>query len=142
MLALMQCAHAPDAPRVAIVGPGNEARATVNVELAQTDRLRERGLMYRSELPADAGMLFVFKAPLHASFWMHNTQIALDMIFAASDRRVIGIIANAEPYSDAPLEVAGNSQYVLEVNGGFCQRHGIKAGDRLEFHDFSPVAVE
>jgi uncharacterized protein len=142
MLALMQCAHAPDGPYVAILGPGNQPRATINVELAQTDPQRERGLMYRSELAADAGMLFIFKAPLHASFWMHNTQIPLDMLFISSDRRVIGIIPNAEPYSDAPLEVTGNSQYVLEVNGGFCKQHGIAAGDRMEFHDFTANAVE
>ena len=142
MLALMQCAHTPDGPRVAIVGAGNEPRATVNVELAQTNPQRERGLMYRSQLPADAGMLFVFKAPSQLSFWMHNTQIPLDMLFAASDRRVIGIIANAVPYSDASLEVSGNSQYVLEVNGGFCKEHGIKVGDRLEFHDFSPAPAD
>ncbi len=142
LLALMQCAHAPDGPRVAIVGPANEPRATVNVELAQTDPRRERGLMYRSELSSGAGMLFIFKAPLHASFWMHNTQIPLDMLFAGSDRRVIGIIANAEPYSDAALEVSGNSRYVLEVNAGFCKQHGIKVGDRLEFYDFNPAAVD
>jgi uncharacterized membrane protein (UPF0127 family) len=138
MVGLTQCAHAPDGARVAIVGPDNQVRATVNVELAQTGPQRERGLMYRSALPANSGMLFIFKAPVHASFWMHNTQIPLDMIFAASDRRVIGIIPDAEPYSDAPLEVAGISQYVLEVNGGFCQRHGVKVGDRLEFYGFSP----
>jgi uncharacterized protein len=138
MLALMQCAHAPDGPRVAIMGPDNQVRATVNVELAQTGPQRERGLMYRSALPADSGMLFVFKAPVHASFWMHNTQIPLDMVFAASNRRVIGVIANTDPYSDAPLEVGGISQYVLEVNAGFCKQHGVKAGDRVEFYDFSP----
>jgi hypothetical protein len=142
MLALMQCAHTPDGPRVAIMGADDQPRATVKVELAQTNAQRERGLMYRSALPSDAGMLFIFKTPSQVSFWMHNTQIPLDMIFAGSDRRVIGIIANAEPYSDASLEVSGNSQYVLEVNGGFCKQHGIKAGDRLEFYDFSPAATE
>jgi uncharacterized protein len=142
MLALMQCAHTPDGPRVAIVGPGNEPGATVNVEVAQTGPQRERGLMYRSELPSDAGMLFIFKAPVHASFWMHNTQIPLDMLFAGSDRQVIGIVPDTEPYSDAPLEVAGNSQYVLEVNAGFCKKHGVKVGDRLEFYDFSPAPVD
>jgi uncharacterized protein len=137
MLALLQCAHS-DGPRVAIVGPGSQPRTTVNIELAQTGAQRERGLMYRRELGADAGMLFIFPAPLHAVFWMHNTPLSLDMVFAAPDRRVIGIIANAEPYSDAQLSVAGDSQYVLEVNAGFCKNHGIKAGDRLEFLDFAP----
>ncbi len=142
MLALMQCAHAPQGPRVAIVGPDGHPRATVAVELAQNDPQRERGLMYRGELASNSGMLFIFKTPVHASFWMHNTQIPLDMIFAGSDRRVIGVIPNAAPYSDAPLEVAGISKYVLEVNAGFCNRHGIGAGDRLEFHDFTPSPAD
>jgi uncharacterized protein len=135
MLALTTCAQAPDGPRLTIVGPDNQARATVNLEVAQTEAQRERGLMYRQELPAEDGMLFIFKTPVHASFWMHNTQIPLDMIFAGPGRRIIGIISNAEPYSDMPLEVAGISKYVLEVNAGFAKRHGIKAGDRMKFLD-------
>jgi uncharacterized protein len=139
MLALTQCAHDP---RVTIVGPGNRERATVKIELAQTNAQRELGLMYRSELASDAGMLFVFAAPLHASFWMHNTKIPLDMIFAASDRRVIGIVADATPFSDAQLQVAGNSRYVLEVNAGFCKQHDVQVGDRLEFLDFTPHPLD
>ncbi len=135
MLALTTCTQSSSGPRVTIVGPDNQVRATVNVELAQTEAQRQRGLMYRRELPADNGMLFIFKTPVHASFWMHNTQIPLDMIFAGPGRRIIGIIPDAQPYSDAPLEVAGISKYVLEVNGGFAKRHGIKAGDRMEFFD-------
>jgi uncharacterized protein len=141
-LALVQCAHDPDGPRVAIIGPGNQQRAVVNVELAQTQPQRERGLMFRAKLPSDNGMLFTFPAPYHQTFWMHNTEIPLDMIFAGSDRRVIGIVANAQPYSDAQLSVPGDSQYVLEVNGGFCKQHAIAAGDRLEFLDFTPHPVQ
>jgi uncharacterized membrane protein (UPF0127 family) len=137
MLALIQCAQTPDGPRVTIAGPDNQARATVNVELAQTEAQRQRGLMYRTGLPSNAGMLFIFKTPVHASFWMHNTQIPLDMIFAGPNRRIIGVVPNAEPYSDAPLEVAGISKYVLEVNAGFCKSHGIKAGDRMDFFDLT-----
>ncbi|MGO9061061.1 MAG: DUF192 domain-containing protein [Candidatus Binataceae bacterium] len=141
MLALLQCAHS-QGPQLAVVGPGNQQRATVNIELAQTGAQRERGLMYRPELAPDAGMLFIFTAPEHASFWMHNTQIPLDMVFAGSDRRVIGIIPDTEPYSDARLEVNGESQYVLEVNAGFCKEHGVSVGDRLEFFGFAPHPVD
>lgn len=137
MLLLTQCARSADGPRVALLGADGRTRATVNVEVAQSEPQRQRGLMYRTALPSDSGMLFIFKTPVHASFWMHNTQIALDMIFADPNRRIIGIIRNAEPYSDAPLEVAGISKYVLEVNAGFCQSHGVKAGDRMEFFDLS-----
>jgi len=87
-------------------------------------------------------MLFVFKQPQHLAFWMKNTEIPLDMIFAGADGIVAGIIVNAEPFSERQLSVAGNSQYVLEVNGGFVQRHGIKPGDRLQFVGFTSSAKD
>jgi uncharacterized protein len=98
--------------------------------------------MYRQHLAEDAGMLFVFKQPQHLSFWMKNTEIPLDMIFADADGTVVGIIADAEPFSERQLGVTGDSQYVLEVNGGFAQRHGIKPGDRLRFLGFTSSAKD
>lgn len=124
--------------RVAIVAPDGSTRATVKIEIADTPQNRELGLMYRDSLAADAGMLFVFPNSSHLVFWMKNTRLPLDMLFADSNRRVIGIVTNAEPFSEARLGVPGDSQYVLEVNGGFCQRHGIIAGDRFDFLGFSP----
>jgi uncharacterized membrane protein (UPF0127 family) len=59
------------------------------------------------------------------------------MIFADAEGRVTGIVANAQPYSDKLLGVQGNSEYVLEVNGGFCARNGIKSGDKMDFSGFS-----
>jgi uncharacterized membrane protein (UPF0127 family) len=117
-------------------------KAIVKVEIADTTQAREIGLMYRQHLAEDTGMLFVFRQPQHLTFWMKNTEIPLDMIFAAPDGRVTGIITNAEPFSERQLSVAGDSQYVLEVNGGFAQRHGIQPGDRLLFAGFSPSAKD
>ena len=98
--------------------------------------------MYRKHLDADAGMIFIFKSSTNLKFWMHNTEIPLDMIFADTNGKVIGVVANAPPFSDKLLGVDGDSQYVLEVNGGFCARNGIKAGDRLDFSGFSTSASE
>ena len=137
LLAVAACERGP---RAAIVAPDGSTRATLKIEVADTDEKREFGLMYRDALADDAGMLFVFPAPLHRTFWMKNTRIPLDMLFADDHGRVIGIVTDAEPYSEARLSVPGNSQYVLEVNGGFCRRLGAKAGDRLEFIGFSPSA--
>jgi uncharacterized membrane protein (UPF0127 family) len=64
------------------------------------------------------------------------------MIFADSSIRVIGIAANATPETDTLRGVAGNSEYVLEVNGGFCAKNGIKSGDRFQFLNFYPHASE
>jgi uncharacterized membrane protein (UPF0127 family) len=139
MPAILGCARGPC---VAIVAPDGKARATVTVEVMDTESQREVGLMFRKHLDDRAGMLFVFKDAARRNFWMHNTVIPLDMIFADSGGRVIGIVANAEPFSDKSLGVKGASQYVLEVNGGFCAKKGIKAGDRFKFSGFSPAASE
>jgi uncharacterized protein len=139
MIALLGCARGPC---VTIVAPDGKTLASVRVEVAETNSKREVGLMYRKNLDADAGMIFLFKTPTNLKFWMHNTVLPLDMMFADSKGRVVGIVENAEPFSDKLLAVEGDSQYVLEVNSGFCARHGIKAGDRLDFSGFEARAVD
>jgi len=129
MLCFAACAGEP---RVEI-SDARGSEAVVSVEIADNAAARELGLMYRQHLGQDAGMLFVFKQPQHLTFWMKNTEIPLDMIFAGADGTVVGIIADAEPFSERQLSVTGDSQYVLEVNGGFAQRHGIKPGNKLQF---------
>lgn len=143
LLALLMAAVATGCsrgPQIAILAPDGAARATVNVEVADTPHSREAGLMYRDDLGRDAGMIFVFSHSEPQTFWMKNTAIPLDMIFAAPDGRVIGIVANAEPYSETLLSVPGKSQYVLEVNGGFCKARGVLPGDRFDFRGFTPRA--
>ena len=135
LLALLGCARGPC---VSIVSADGKPRAAVTVEVASTTAQREVGLMYRNHLDDNAGMIFVFPDSAPRNFWMHNTEISLDMIFADASGRITGIVANAEPYSDKLLGVDGNSQYVLEVNAGFCAKNGIKPGDRLDFSGFSP----
>jgi uncharacterized membrane protein (UPF0127 family) len=130
------------APRVEILSQDGRARAVVKVEIANTQSAREVGLMYRPKLAANAGMLFVFSGPSMLQFWMKNTEIPLDMIFANGDGRIVGIIANAEPYSEKRLSVDAPSVYVLEVNGGFCAQHGIETGDRIRFDGFVPRSLD
>ena len=139
MPALLGCMRGPC---VAIVAPDGKTRASVTVEVADTEQQREVGLMFRKHLDDEAGMLFVFKDAEHRNFWMHNTVIPLDMLFADAGGRVIGIVANAEPFSDKAVGVEGGSEYVLEVNGGFCAKNGIKAGDKMDFSGFSPHTSE
>jgi uncharacterized membrane protein (UPF0127 family) len=139
LFALLGCAHGPC---VSIVAPDGTTRATVSVEVANTVEQRERGLMFRKHLDDNAGMIFVFPDSEPRNFWMHNTDIPLDMIFADPQFRVIGIVANAAPHTDTLRKVEGSSQYVLEVNGGFCTKHGIRAGDRFDFQNLFPHASE
>jgi len=108
-------------------------KVAFRIELALTSEEHARGLMYRTRLDADAGMLFVSSAPHPQTFWMRNTLIPLDMIFIGGDRRIVGIVENAEPQTDTPRSVGGSSQYVLEIGGGLSSRLGIRAGQRVDF---------
>jgi uncharacterized protein len=138
-IALGACAQGP---RIEIVGPGGAQRAVVSVEIADTTATREYGLMYRKQMDENAGMIFVFKSPRHNEFWMKNTVIPLDMIYADGAGKIIGVVRNAPPFSEDIDAVDGDSQYVLEVNGGFCDRHGVKVGDTLRFEGFVPHTDE
>lgn len=104
----------------------------VAVELAHDDATRTKGLMFRRQLAEDDGMLFLFDESKPLTFWMRNTRIPLDMLFAAADGRIAGIVARAKPGDETPVGPAEPTRYVLEVPGGWCERHGVKAGDRLE----------
>jgi len=106
----------------------------VSVETARTQSQRQLGLMYRRKLPPDSGMLFFFDHEQKQQFTMKNTYVPLDMIFITSGRRIAGIAENTTPLTEGPYGVDAPSQYVLEVNGGFCREHGISAGDRALFN--------
>jgi uncharacterized membrane protein (UPF0127 family) len=123
----------PTASRPVIeVVTASGARHPVRVELAVSEAAQRRGLMQRRHLGADEGMLFVFPVEARQSFWMHDTLLPLDMLFTRADGTVAGIVANAAPLTDTPRGVQAPSRYVLEVNGGWCERHGVAAGDRLD----------
>ena len=105
----------------------------IRVEVARTEAERERGLMYRNHLDADAGMLFVFEHDGPLTFWMKNTFIPLDMIFIDHDRRIVGIVEEAVPETETPRRVEGASRYVLEIGGGLSRRLGIAKGGQVDF---------
>jgi hypothetical protein len=137
-LAALQCAsRAPDsgapAARV-VIETAAGGRHAVSVEIARTDPERAKGLMNRRELAPDAGMLFLFDETAPHAFWMKNTLISLDMIFIAEDGRVVGVVERAVPGDLSPRS-AGPSRYVLEVNGGWAEAHGVRAGDRVRFEN-------
>jgi uncharacterized protein len=99
------------------------------VEMADTPDKRLRGLMYRTHLDPDKGMLFDFGDPEPVSFWMKNTLIPLDMIFITADGRVANVAANAIPGDLTPIDSAGAVTGVLEIPGGEAAKLGIKPGD-------------
>jgi hypothetical protein len=106
----------------------------VRVEIANTDESRTRGLMFRRDLPQDTGMIFVFPTTEEHTFWMHNTPLALDMIFVGEDRSVVGVVT-AAPQTDTPRTVRKPSRYVIEVAAGEAAAHAVGPGTRAAFID-------
>ena len=101
------------------------------VEIADTEQSRERGLMFRKELPPGRGMLFDFHREQQVGFWMKNTLIPLDMIFIDGRGRIVSIAQDAKPMSEDVIMSGGQVRAVLEVDGGTARRLGIAPGDRV-----------
>lgn len=106
-------------------------RHKFNIEFADTDERRALGLMYRTTLAADAGMLFDFKVDQPVAMWMRNTRLPLDMLFITRDGRVANIAQRTVPFSETSIYSSGPVRGVLELNGGTAERLGLKPGDRV-----------
>jgi len=128
-------------PRIQAIFPD---RATVHLEVADTEAKRQRGLMFRPSLEPTSGMLFVFDEPGVHPFWMQNCLISIDIIWLDEEGRVVDIAASVPPCKlpacDPPCDSnacptyphAGQAKYVIEVVAGFAETHGLKAGDRVQ----------
>jgi uncharacterized membrane protein (UPF0127 family) len=119
--------------------PGGQAR--FSIELAVTAEGRARGLMFRDSLPRSSGMLFVYPAPIRATFWMRNTFIPLDMIFADPAGRVTHVHANAVPRDETTIDGGPGVLAVLEINGGLAARLGIVPGAEMRHPAFGDGAA-
>ena len=123
--AMAQCS----ADVVELQGTGGKVRFTV--EVADDDAERATGLMNRARMAMGAGMLFVYPGPKHAGFWMENTLIPLDMIFADATGTVTRVHENAVPLDRTSIDGGTGVQFVLEINGGLAGRMGIAPGTVL-----------
>jgi hypothetical protein len=128
--ALAACPQAPQSLRTEPLSiETDRGAARFTVEIADTDRTREIGLMCRTRIAPDRGMLFDFKTPREVAFWMKNTLIPLDMVFIAADGRVVSIARNAAPLDETPISSAGAILGVLEIAGGRAAELDIMPGD-------------
>ena len=107
--------------------------ARLDIEIAEDEATRERGLMYRESLAEHQGMLFVFHEDEPRSFWMKNTPLPLDMLFVDSNNRIVAIHQNTIPYSEQEYVCTQHARYVVETNAGFVAKHGIALGDRIDW---------
>lgn len=103
------------------------------VEVARTPAEQAKGLMFRTEMGADEGMLFPYDQPHVLSFWMRNTVLSLDLVFIDEQRRIINIAENAVPYSEQSILSDAPGIAVLELNGGRARELGIVAGNKVEW---------
>lgn len=120
---------------VTIEVPGRK-RLVIEAQVALTEAQQAKGLMFRKRLPQDEGMLFLYDSERELGFYMANCFISLDMIFLDRNKRVVGIIKNAVPMDRTIRSIGRPSQYVLEVNGGFADKHGIAKGTRITWREF------
>ncbi|MFU1476650.1 DUF192 domain-containing protein [Roseovarius sp. C7] len=112
---------------------GDWGTARFTVEVADDRAERNQGLMFRKSMARSAGMLFVYPSAKPVSFWMKNTYIPLDILFANGQGEISQIHHMAEPLSTAQLYGGKSIQYVLEINGGLAKAMGIAPGTQI-FH--------
>lgn len=107
------------------------------VELAATPEQRNRGLMFRTNVPTGTGMLFDFQQEKPGvAFWMKNTPTSLDIFYASSDGLIVSIAEHTTPFSEVPISAGAPTKGVLEVKAGTAKSLGIKPGDRLRHKIF------
>lgn len=111
----------------------DEQLGSIDIEVADNQEDITQGLMYRKSMDEDQGMLFLLEDNDFQSFWMLNTYLPLDIIFIDEQRRIVNIRANTTPLSTDPVQSTGPARYVLEVNAGYAQRHGLQAGDQVDW---------
>ena len=106
---------------------------SISIEIADTVNERKTGLMGRKGMSETRGVLFVHDRIDDRVFWMRNTWLSLDILFVSETMNVINIERNTTPLSDELYRSERPARYVIEVNAGFCERHGIKKGTRVRW---------
>jgi len=112
----------------------------IEIEIADTEEARRRGLMFRQELGYNRGMLFIFERTSTGGFWMKDTPLPLDIMFIDEDSTIINIARRTTPFSEENIYPDRPRLYVVEVRGGFAAMHGIEAGMTIDWtRDPAPV---
>jgi uncharacterized membrane protein (UPF0127 family) len=112
---------------------GSWGQVRFQVEVANSDIARAKGLMGRTSLPKFSGMIFIYDNPQIVSFWMKNTLLPLDVLYFQSDGRLLDIHEDTVPGSLEPLVSSGPVQFVLEINGGLSKTLNLNSDTVLNF---------
>lgn len=110
---------------------GNQV--TLNLEVADTPEKHSRGLMFRTELPEDNGMLFIFPDTVLVGFWMKDTPLPLSIAFISAEGKIVDIL-DMEPLTTNIYLPSSPYKYAIEVNQGYYARKGIAIGDTVQFN--------
>ncbi|MDR0333049.1 MAG: DUF192 domain-containing protein [Dysgonamonadaceae bacterium] len=116
-----------------ISAAASDTLARINIEVADDFESRRRGLMFRSSIPENGGMLFLMELEEMQSFWMQNTHISLDILYVNANMKIIDIHANTKILSEQSYFSSAPALYVVEVNAGFSYRNNINVGDKISF---------
>ncbi|MEZ5358928.1 MAG: DUF192 domain-containing protein [Candidatus Zixiibacteriota bacterium] len=108
----------------------------LDMEVADNRDEQQTGMMRREEMPETQCMLFIFPDEQPRSFWMSNTKLPLDIIFVNSKKEIVSIQKNAMPFDESHYWSEEPAQYVVEVIGGFCDKHTIAPGDKISWVRF------
>ncbi len=116
-----------------------DGKISFQIEVADVEEERSRGLMFRRDLPAGRGMLFVFENNARRGFWMRNTPLPLDLLFISQSGRVVAI-RQGVPFSETAISPVNPVRFVLELHKGSAERNGIKIGARLRHRIIDTIA--
>ena len=103
----------------------------IHVEVADTEDLRQQGLMNRSSLQGGSGMIFIFQKPDMLGFWMKNTRIPLSIAFVSSEGEILNI-EDMNPHDMTTVKSLGDAKCAIEVPQGWFRKNGIKSGDIVD----------
>jgi len=134
------CASMPSGPWVELKGK------RIPIEIADDNAERMRGLMFRDELAAGTGMLFIHDLEQPQAYWMKNTRIPLDILYFDSSRRLVSAQRRVPPCSAGdrcpPYPSEGSALYVLELNAGEADAMGVRTGDTMIFSEDIAVTAK
>ncbi|UGU17111.1 DUF192 domain-containing protein [Sinomicrobium kalidii] len=105
----------------------------IDIEIADNEYKIQTGLMYRTSMKENRGMLFIFDEEKPRYFYMKNTNIPLDIIYLDAAKKIVSIKPDAEPFNEASIPSDLPAQYVLEINAGMAEKWGLKTGDFITF---------
>lgn len=116
-----------------VLFPKGQDSILLSVEVASTPEEKKQGLQGREDLPKNHGMWFVFEEDVQDPFWMHNTPIALDILFIDKDYKIVDLVKEAVPNSDTLIVSRQPYRYALEVKAGSVDTYGLAIEDAVEF---------